>query len=49
MQQFGLVAADGSFSEPWLFTVRKDGTIAARLEGAFGINAMNAAFKAALR
>lgn len=47
LQQFGLVAPDGSFSEPWLFTIRKNGTIAARLEGAFGINAMNAAFKAA--
>ena len=49
LKQFGLVARDGSFSEPWLFTVRKDGTIAARLEGAFGINSMNDAFKAALR
>ena len=49
MKQFGLVARDGSFSEPWLFTVRSDGTIAARLEGAFGINAMNDAFQAALR
>ncbi|MGZ4238422.1 MAG: hypothetical protein ACXVWT_20335 [Solirubrobacteraceae bacterium] len=35
-------------SEPWLFTVRKDGTIAARLEGSIGIRAFEGAVKAAL-
>ncbi|MGI8622394.1 MAG: hypothetical protein ACR2NB_02655 [Solirubrobacteraceae bacterium] len=42
LQRFGL------HSEPWLFTVRKDGTIAARLEGAFGLRAFEDAVKAAL-
>ena len=36
-------------TEPWFFTVGKDGRIKARLEGAFGINAMNAAIQAALK
>jgi hypothetical protein len=36
-------------SEPWLFTVRKDGTIAARLEGSIGLHAFEAAVKAALK
>ncbi len=35
-------------TEPWLFTVRKDGTIAARLEGSIGLNAFETAVKAAL-
>lgn len=35
-------------TEPWLFTVGADGLIKARLEGAFGLNAMNRAIKAAL-
>ena len=29
-------------TEPWLFTVSKDGTIAARLEGSFGLKALRA-------
>ena len=36
-------------SEPWLFTVRADGTIAARLEGSIGIRAFEGAVKAALK
>jgi len=36
-------------TEPWFFTVGKDGRIKGRLEGAFGINAMNAAIQAALK
>jgi len=35
-------------SEPWLFTIKKDGTIAARLEGSFGFTAFEAALRAAL-
>jgi len=35
-------------TEPWLFTVRKDGTIAQRLEGSFGVNAFEGAVKKAL-
>ena len=35
-------------SEPWLFTVKADGTIAARLEGSFGLSAFEDALKAAL-
>ncbi len=34
-------------SEPWLFTVDRDGRIAARLEGSFGIRAFRDAVKAA--
>jgi hypothetical protein len=36
-------------TEPWLFTVNRNGVIAARLEGAFGINALRQALQAALR
>jgi hypothetical protein len=36
-------------TEPWLFTVDRHGRVAARLEGAFGHNAVEAALKAALR
>jgi hypothetical protein len=43
LRRFGLP------SEPWLFTVRKDGTIAARLEGSIGIRAFEGAVKAALK
>ena len=35
-------------TEPWLFTVKADGTIAARLEGSFGLTAFEDAVKAAL-
>lgn len=35
-------------TEPWLFTVKADGTIAARLEGSFGVAAFERAVKAAL-
>ena len=35
-------------TEPWLFTVRADGTIAARLEGSFGLRAFERALEAAL-
>ena len=34
-------------TEPWLFTVNRQGVIAARLEGAFGINALRQALQAA--
>jgi len=36
-------------TEPWLFTVRRDGTIAARLEGSFGVKEFRAAVEAALQ
>lgn len=36
-------------TEPWLFTFDRTGRVAARLEGAFGINAFRAAVTAALR
>lgn len=36
-------------TEPWLFTINRQGIITARLEGAFGINAMTHALEAALR
>jgi hypothetical protein len=36
-------------TEPWLFTIRRDGTIARRLEGSFGINEFRDAVEAALR
>jgi hypothetical protein len=36
-------------TEPWLFTVDRRGVIAARLEGAFGVNEARAALEAALR
>lgn len=35
-------------TEPWLFTFRRDGQIAARLEGAFGVKAFRRAVEAAL-
>lgn len=35
-------------TEPWLFTVDRDGRIAARLEGSIGLNAFEDAVKAAL-
>ena len=35
-------------TEPWLFTVRADGTIAARVEGSIGLRAFEDAIKAAL-
>jgi hypothetical protein len=36
-------------TEPWLFTVNREGVIAARVEGAFGINEARQALEAALR
>lgn len=36
-------------TEPWLFTINRRGVIAARLEGAFGMNEARAAVEAALR
>lgn len=36
-------------TEPWLFTFDRRGRVAARLEGSFGIDALRAAVKAALR
>jgi hypothetical protein len=36
-------------SEPWLFTVDREGRIAARLEGSFGLNAFEDAIRRALR
>ncbi len=36
-------------TEPWLFTFDRNGRVAARLEGAFGINAFRRAVEAALR
>jgi hypothetical protein len=36
-------------TEPWLFAVDRRGRIAARLEGAFGVNAFTQALEAALR
>lgn len=36
-------------TEPWLFTINKHGVIAARLEGAFGVNELRQALQAALR
>ncbi len=35
-------------TEPWLFTINRQGVIAARLEGAFGVNEVIQALKAAL-
>ena len=35
-------------TEPWLFTVKADGTVAARLEGSFGLRAFERALEAAL-
>ena len=42
------LARYGLQTEPWLFTVKADGTIAARLEGSFGLRAFERALKAAL-
>jgi hypothetical protein len=36
-------------TEPWLFTINRQGVIAARLEGAFGLNEARQALQAALR
>lgn len=36
-------------TEPWLFAINRRGIIVARLEGAFGVNELRAALKAALR
>jgi hypothetical protein len=36
-------------TEPWLFTVGRDGRVAARLEGSFGLDAFEGAIQAALR
>ena len=36
-------------TEPWLFTFDREGRIAARLEGAFGVRDAQAAIEAALR
>jgi len=36
-------------TEPWLFTVNRQGIIAARLEGAFGVNEFKQAVEAALK
>ncbi len=36
-------------TEPWLFTIDQRGRIAARLEGAFGVNEARQALQAALR
>jgi hypothetical protein len=35
-------------SEPWLFTFNRQGRVAARLEGSFGVNAFTRAVQAAL-
>jgi hypothetical protein len=34
---------------PWLFTINRQGVIAARLQGAFGVNEARQAIQAALR
>jgi hypothetical protein len=36
-------------TEPWLFTINRRGVIAARLEGAFGVNEVTQALQAALK
>ena len=36
-------------TEPWLFTVNRQGKIAARLEGSFGVNSFTKALQAALQ
>lgn len=41
--------AYGLTSEPWLFVIGRDGRVAARLEGAFGIDEFRAALERALR
>jgi hypothetical protein len=40
--------AFGLPSEPWLFAVGRDGKVAARLEGSFGLDAFEKAVKAAI-
>jgi hypothetical protein len=35
-------------TEPWLFTFDREGRVAARLEGSFGVNAFRQAVEAAL-
>ena len=42
------LTAFGLETEPWLFTIGADGRVAARLEGAFGVNAFERAVRAAL-
>ena len=41
--------AFGLRTEPWLFTLKADGTIAARMEGSFGVGAFENAIRTALR
>ena len=36
-------------TEPWLFTINRQGVIVARLEGSFGVNAFTQAIQAALQ
>ncbi len=36
-------------TEPWLFTINRQGKIAARLEGSFGVNGFTQALQAALQ
>jgi hypothetical protein len=43
------LTAFGLTSEPWLFAIDRSGHVAARLEGAFGIDEFRAAIEAALR
>ncbi len=52
MVQAGLrpqLRAFGLQTEPWLFTFDRSGRVAARLEGAFGVDEFRAAIEAALR
>jgi hypothetical protein len=42
------LARFGVPTEPWLFTVKSDGTVAAALEGSFGLRAFDRAVQAAL-
>ncbi|MBB4664148.1 hypothetical protein [Conexibacter arvalis] len=43
------LTAFGLTTEPWLFTIDADGRVAARLEGAFGVDEFRAAVEAAQR
>jgi hypothetical protein len=36
-------------TEPWVFTINRQGIVAARLEGAFGLNELRQAIQAALK
>jgi len=36
-------------TEPWLFTINREGKVAARLEGSFGVNAFTQALQAAMQ